>query len=72
MAKIMASQFKPTNAYLTVEADNLERHAKESLETWIVLGQIAKYEEAMELARKMRHAMTIKGLDGRREYLGWK
>lgn len=63
--------FKPTNAHLEIEASNIEQSANESLRSWIILGQVEKYEQAMEQVRKLRHAVTIKGLRARKEYLGW-
>ena len=63
--------FKPTNANLEIEARNIEQSANESLRSWIILGQAEKYEQAMEQVRKLRHAVTIKGLRARKEYLGW-
>ena len=63
--------FKPTNAHLEIEARNIEQSANESLRSWIILGQVEKYEQAMEQVRKLRHAVTIKGLRARNEYLGW-
>ena len=63
--------FKPTNANLEIEARNIEQAANESLRSWIILGQVEKYEQAMEQVRKLRHALTIKGLRARKEFLGW-
>lgn len=63
--------FKPTNTRLGIEASSIERHAKESLRAWVILGQVSKYEAAMDTVRRLRHAVTIKGLRARKEYLGW-
>lgn len=63
--------FKPTNANLIAEAKQIEQFAKDSLRAYCLLGKVAKYEAEMELVRKLRHAVTIKGLRARREYLGW-
>lgn len=60
---------KPTNRMLQMEADAMEAHAKSQLQAWIILGQSDKYGEAMARVRKLRHAMTIKGLRQRVEYL---
>jgi hypothetical protein len=63
--------FKPTNANLIAEAQQIEQFAKDSLRAYCLLGQVAKYEAEMEQVRKLRHAVTIKGLRARKEYLGW-
>jgi hypothetical protein len=68
----MKAPFKPTNAHLEIEANNLERYAKESLAGWVILGQFEKYSEALDQVLKLRHALTIKGLKARREFLGWE
>jgi hypothetical protein len=64
--------FKPTKAQLEIEARNLEEHAQSCLKAWVILGRTEEYEKTMEQARKLRHAMTIKGVRARREFLGWK
>jgi len=61
--------FKPTNTNLENEAKFLENYAKDSLNTWIVLGQTEKYSEIMDDVNKLRHAKKIKGLNNRSEYL---
>ena len=61
--------FKPTNAHLQMEADSIERNAKESLNCWIVLGQTQRYFDEMRKVDLLRHAMTLRGLRVRAEYL---
>jgi metal-responsive CopG/Arc/MetJ family transcriptional regulator len=61
--------FKPTNTNLENEAKFLENYAKDSLNTWIVLGQTEKYSEIMEDVNLLRHTKKIKGLNNRAEYL---
>lgn len=62
--------FKPTNANLEFEANRIEEHAEASLRAWIILGEVDKYGRSMERVRKLRHAITIKGLRARADYLG--
>jgi metal-responsive CopG/Arc/MetJ family transcriptional regulator len=61
--------FKPTNTNLENEAKFLENYAKDSLDTWIVLGKTEKYSEIMEDVNRLRHTKKIKGLNNRTEYL---
>ena len=61
--------FKPTNANLQIEADSIERNAKESLKFWIVLGQTQLYFDEMNKVSLLRRAMTLRGLRVRAEYL---
>ena len=61
--------FKPTNANLENEAKFLENYAKDSLNTWIILGQTEKYSEIMDDVNRLRHTKKIKGLNNRTEYL---
>ncbi len=61
--------FKPTNALLEIEARNLEDYAQKSLNSWIILGQTDKYQAIMERVRRLRHAMTLRGLNARKEFL---
>ena len=60
---------KQLHTQFVAEADQIEASAKESLPTWIVLGQSEKYLAAMEQARKLRHAATLRTPTERREYL---
>ena len=43
------------------EADQIEASAKESLEAWIILGQLDKYDQKMQMAADMRRAAGMKG-----------
>lgn len=61
--------FKPTNAQLKIEADNLEEYARKSLDSWILLGQSEKYQAVMDRVRRLRAAMAIRGLVARKLYL---
>lgn len=61
--------FKPTNAQLKIEADNLEDYARKSLDSWILLGQSDKYQAVMDRVRRLRAAMTIRGMIDRKLYL---
>lgn len=54
---------------LEVLASNIERHAKENLESWIVLGRSGRYSEEMEKAAAVRHALGIKNIAARRAFL---
>jgi hypothetical protein len=61
--------FKPTNTNLQYTADSIERSAKESMSAWILLGQFDKYGDEMKKIRILRHALTLRGLRVRAEYL---
>ena len=61
--------FKPTNAFLKMTAESIERNAKESLPAWCLLGMYDRYAKEMAQVRKLRHAMTLRGLRVRAEYL---
>jgi len=61
--------FKPTNAYLKMTADSIERNAKDALPALCLLGMYDKYADEMTQVRKLRHAMTLRGLRVRAEYL---
>ena len=61
--------FKPINAHLQIEADSIERNAKESLKCWIVLGQTQRYFDEMRKVDLLRRAMTLRGLRVRAEFL---
>ena len=65
----MKLNFKPTNAHLEIEANNVERFAKDALTSWVLLGQTERYVEEMRKVYALRRAMTIKGVRARREYL---
>ena len=61
--------FKPTNAFLKMTADATERNAKESLPALCLLGMYDTYAKEMAQVRKLRHAMTLRGLRVRAEFL---
>ena len=51
------------------EADSIERSAKESQKSWIMLGQLDKYSNAMQEANLLRRAAAEKSVYTRREIL---
>ncbi|CAG9236989.1 hypothetical protein PSP6_700033 [Paraburkholderia tropica] len=51
------------------EAESIEASAKDSLDSWVLLGQSAKYAEAMEKASTLRSAASIANVAERREFL---
>jgi len=65
----MPTIYSVKSDYLLKDADEIERSAKESLKTWILLGQTEKYSEAMRLVRALRDAAETRSLYTRREIL---
>lgn len=57
------------NAALLREAESIEVSAKDSLDSWALLGQSAKYAEAMEKVSTLRRAASIANVTERREFL---
>lgn len=55
--------------WLNKAAASIEAAAAESLPTWILLGQAARYSEDMGKAAALRRAATIKSVAERREFL---
>ncbi len=54
---------------LIKDAEQIERYAEESLNTWIILGQSDNYDVAMQTARSLRNAAAERSVAIRREIL---
>jgi hypothetical protein len=65
----MATIYTVKAECLTSEADQLENDAKQSLESWIYLGQGERYSAAMNTVRFLRAAAAERNLTTRREIL---
>ena len=57
------------NLHLIPMADSIERDAANNLQGWIILGEVDKYQDAMQQARHLRHAETLRTIRERRDYL---
>jgi hypothetical protein len=55
--------------WLETLAARIERHADESLPTWIILGQMSRYGEDMGKAAILRRAAKIESIAARRVFL---
>jgi len=62
--------YKPTKENLLGEAASIEQSASESLDSWILLGQVEKYEQAIAHVRMLRQAAEIPNIRARRDFLG--
>tara|TARA_R110000868_G_C10435953_1_gene724873 strand:- start:224 stop:439 length:216 start_codon:yes stop_codon:yes gene_type:complete len=61
--------FKPTRGSLLAHANSLEKHAKDSLTSWIILGMSEKYSRVMGAVYALRAAADMKRIGDRRDYL---
>lgn len=51
------------------EAESIEKSAEDSLASWALLGQTAKFAEAKEKASLLRRAASITNIADRRAFL---
>ena len=62
-------KFSSSSKALERMAARLEKHADDSLATWIILGQINRYAEDMGKAAVLRRAIQIESIAARRVFL---